>query len=77
MWTNVGTIITEAQHIQGSTASGRRCQTRYISWPLVAVEGMEQPAIQHRFEHAPQTVQLQGVSRNELDFDPSSGESAF
>src|SRR5260370_4611735 len=37
----IGTIVTEAQHIQGSIVFGHRRQTRQVSWPLAAVEGVD------------------------------------
>jgi len=37
---------------------------------LVAVEGMEQSAVQNRLKPAPQTLQLEGVSRGKLNLDP-------
>jgi hypothetical protein len=49
-----GTIVTKAQHIQGSIVLGQRRQTRHVSWSLVAVEGVEQSAVQHRRKPAPQ-----------------------
>jgi len=70
--TSIGTIVTEAQHVQGSTVFGHRRQTRHVSWSLVAVEGVEQSAVQHRLEPAPQTLHLESVSRSELNFDPRS-----
>src|SRR4029077_5671484 len=36
-----------------------------------AVEGMEQSAVQHRLKPAPQTLQLERVSRSELNLDPT------
>src|SRR5437867_9496818 len=33
---SIGTIVTEAQHIQGAITPGHRRQTRHVSWPLVA-----------------------------------------
>jgi len=67
----IGTIVTEAQHIQGSIVLGHRRQTRHVSWSLVAVEGVEQSAVQHRLKPAPQTLQLERVSRGELNLDPT------
>ncbi len=68
---SIGTIVTEAQHIHGSIVLGHRCQTRRVSWSLVTVEGVEQPAVQHRLKPSPQTLQLEGVSRSELNRDPA------
>jgi hypothetical protein len=41
-----------------------------VSCSLVAVEGVEQSAVQHRREPAPQTLQLEGVSSREFNLDP-------
>jgi len=68
---SIGTIVTEAQHIQGSIAFGHRRQTRHVSWSLVAVKGVEQSAVQNRLKPAPQTLQLERVSRSELNLDPT------
>jgi hypothetical protein len=67
----IGTIVTEAQHIQGSVVLGHRRQARHISWSLVAVEGVEQSAVQHRREPAPQTLQLERVRHSERNLDPT------
>jgi hypothetical protein len=50
---------------------GHRRQTRHVIWSLVAVEGVEQSAVQQRLKPAPQTLQLQRVSRSELNLDPT------
>jgi hypothetical protein len=50
---SIGTIVTEAQHVQGSIVFGHRRQTRHVSWSLVAVEGVEQSAVQHRLNLRP------------------------
>ena len=68
---SIGTIVTEAHHIQGSIMLGHRRQSRHVSWSLAAVEGVEQPAVQHRLKPAPQTLQLERVSRSELNLDPA------
>jgi hypothetical protein len=46
-------------------------QTRHVSGSLVAVEGVEQSAVQHRLKPAPQALQLEGVSRSKLNLDPT------
>jgi len=73
---SIGTIITEAQHIHGSVALGYRRQTGHVSWPLVAVEGMEQSAVQHRLKPVAQTLQMERVGGGELDLD-STAASVF
>src|SRR5262245_44016575 len=77
---SIGTIVTEAQHIQGSMVRGHQRETRPVSWSLLGVEGVEQSTVQHRLKPAPQTLQLERVSRSELNLDPTivgflSGES--
>ena len=68
---SIRTIVTEAQHIQGSIVFGHRRETRHVSWSLVAVKGVEQSAVQHRLKPAPQTLQLERVSRSKLNLDPT------
>ena len=68
---SLGTIVAEAQHIQGALVLGHRRQTRHVTWSLVAVEGVEQSAVQHRLKHAPQALELERVSRSELNLDPT------
>jgi len=68
---STGTIVTEAQHMQGSIVLGHLRQARHVSWSLVAVEGVEQSAVQHRLKPAPQTLQPERVSRSELNLDPT------
>src|SRR5207247_5510738 len=65
----IGTIVTEAQHIQGSIVLDHRRQARHVSRSLVAVERVEQSAVQHRFKPAPQAIELKRVSRSELNLD--------
>ena len=71
VWAGIGTIVTEAQHIQGSTVMGHRRQTRHVSRSLVAVQGVEQSAVQHGLKPAPQTLQPERVGRSELNLDPT------
>src|SRR4029077_85448 len=52
----VGTFVTEAQQIQGSILLSHRRQARHVFWALVAVERVEQSAVQHRGKPAPQTI---------------------
>src|ERR1022692_3184533 len=63
------TIVTEAQHIQGSIELGHRRKARHVSWPLATVEGVKQPAVQDRLKHASHTLQRERVSRSELNLD--------
>ena len=70
---SVGTIVTEAQHVQSSIVLGHRRQTRHVLCLLVAVESVKQSAVQNRLKPAPQTLQLEGVSRSELNLDSTVG----
>ena len=45
----------------------------HVFWPLAAVEGVEQSAVQHSLKPAPQAFQVERVSRNELNLDPPVG----
>ncbi len=48
-----------------------RRQTRCVAYALVViVKSVEQSAIQHYLETAPQTLKLERVSRGELNLDP-------
>ncbi len=68
---STGTLVTEAQHIQCSIVLGHRRETRHVSCSLVAVERMKQSAVQHRLEPMSQTIQLERVSRCELNLEPT------
>ena len=68
---SIGTIVAEAQHIQGSIVLGHRRQARHVSWSLVAVERVEQSAVQYGLKPAPQSLQVERVSRGELNLDPT------
>src|SRR5436190_23635942 len=72
---SAGTDVAEAQHIQGAATLRHRRQTRRVVPPLVAIEGVEEAAVQHRVEHAPQLTELQRVGHRELGIDSRS--SAF
>src|SRR5829696_1999299 len=67
----VGTLVAEAQDMQGPVVLGHRRQAGHISWSFLTVEGVEQPAVQHRREPAPQPLQPQRVSNGELGLDPT------
>jgi hypothetical protein len=58
--------VTETEHVQvpATTRYGR--QTRHVVSPLIAVEGVEQPAIEHRLKHSAQTVKVQGIGNHEV-----------
>src|SRR5208282_1309851 len=67
----IGTIVTKAQHVQGSVVLGHRRKTCHVSRPFVAVsfEGVEQSAVEHGPNHASQTLEMERVSRGELNLD--------
>jgi hypothetical protein len=67
----IGTIVAEAQHVQGSVVRGHRRQASHISWTLLAVEGVEQSAVQHRLERSPQALQMERINRGKLNLDPA------
>lgn len=73
MRASIGAIVTETQHIQGSIVLGHRRKIRHVYCSLLAVESVEQSGVQHRVELAPQTLQLERVSRSELNLDPTVG----
>jgi hypothetical protein len=68
---STGTVVAEAEHIQRSIVLGHRRQTRHIPWSLLAVEGVEEPAVDHRLKPALQTLEVECVSRSELHLDPT------
>jgi hypothetical protein len=70
--TGIWTLVAEAQHIQGSIVLGHPGQARHVSWSLFAIKGVEQSAIQHCLETAPQALQMERVSRDELDVNRRS-----
>ena len=76
-WAIIGTLIAEAQDIQASIVLGHPSQARHVSWSLVAVKGVEQTAVQHRLESAPQALQMKRISRGELRLIVDSTVAAF
>jgi hypothetical protein len=53
-------------------ASGNGRQTRHVRSPLIAVERVEQPAIEHRLEHSIQPVQVQGIGSHEVSVETAN-----
>jgi hypothetical protein len=49
----LGTGVAEAQQVQGAAGLGHRGQTGHVAWPLLAVDAVEEPAVQHGLEPAP------------------------
>ena len=68
--TRSGTIVTEAQPIKGCIVLRHRRQTRHVFWPLVAVEGVEQPAVQHRLKLAPKPLPATGLATSSSHANP-------
>ena len=50
---SIGTVVTEAQDIQRPIMLGHLRQALHVFGSLVAVEGMEQSAVQHSVKPAP------------------------
>src|SRR5215469_9935351 len=50
-------------------------EARLATYPgrVATVKRVEQPAVQHRLKHAPQTLQLERVSRSEINLNPTLG----
>lgn len=59
--------------MEGPLALGHGRQTRDVTRSLPAVEGVEQPAVEHRLEPAPEAGQLEHGERGELDLEPPGG----
>src|SRR5580658_6279345 len=71
MWANVGTLIAEAEDIQHAAGLGYGREARHIFRPLIGVEGVEQPAVEHRLELAAEAFEMERVGRFEPGFDSS------
>ena len=69
MRARIGAAVAEAQHVHGSAALGHRGDVRGEIAPLVGIEGVEQPAVQHGVKPATQTAQLERVSHRELGLE--------
>src|SRR5262245_53117927 len=54
MRTGIGTLVAEAQHIEGSLGLCHRSQAGHVPRTLVLVERVKQSTVQYRFELAPQ-----------------------
>ena len=67
----IGTFVAETQHVERRVALGDGIQARHVCRSLIDVEGVEQPAIQHRLERAPKTMQPERIARGELDVEPA------
>ena len=63
MWpTGIRSGVTETEHVQVRAGARHRRQTRHVVAPLLAVERVEQPAVEHRLEDAVQALQVQGIA---------------
>ena len=72
MRTRIRFGVAETEHVQvpATTCHGR--QTRHVVSPLIAVERVEQAAVEHRLERSAETVQVQGIGHDELSADPAT-----
>ena len=66
MRASVGSGVTETQHVNDTPVTSHRRETRRVVEPLIALEAVEQPAIEHRVERAIETIQVQGIGSREL-----------
>jgi hypothetical protein len=64
--TGIRSDVAETEHVQVPATTSHGRQTRHVVSPLIAIERVEQPAVEHRLEHSAQTVQVQGIANNEL-----------
>jgi hypothetical protein len=64
--------VTETEHVQDPATTRHGRQTRDVFSPLIAIECVEQPAIEHRLKHPAQTVQVQGIGNHEVSVDTAS-----
>jgi hypothetical protein len=70
--TGLWSDVTETEHVQLPTSTRHGRQARHVVVSLIAVEGVEQPAVEHRLEHSAQTVQVQGIANHEVSMDPAT-----
>jgi hypothetical protein len=61
--------VAEAEHVEAAAAAGHGGQARHVVAPLVAVERVEQTAIEHGLEQSAQPVQAQRIGERELGVD--------
>ncbi len=65
--------VTEAQYAQAPATGGDRRQTGHVLAPLVAIERVKQPAVEHRLEHSAELLKVQGVGKLEVSGNATSG----
>jgi hypothetical protein len=70
--TGIGSEVTETEHVQVPATSSHGRQTRRVVSPLIAIECVEEPAIEHRLEHSAEKVQVQGIGNHELSVDAAT-----
>jgi hypothetical protein len=73
MRTRIGSDVAEAEHVQVPAATSHGRQTRHVVSPLVAIERVEQPAIERRLEHSAETVQVQRIANHEVGIYTATG----
>jgi hypothetical protein len=68
MWaTGTRSRVTETEHVQVPAVTRHGRQTGHVISPLIAVERVEQPAIEHSLKRPAQIVQVQGIGNHEID----------
>jgi hypothetical protein len=61
-----GSGVTETEHVQVRATTRHGRQTRHVIPALIAIERVEQAAIEHRLKHSAQTVQVEGIGNHEV-----------
>src|SRR5207248_8023899 len=70
--TGIRSDVTETEHIHSPATTRHGRQTRHVVLPLIAVERVEQPAIEHRLKISAKTVQMKSVGNHEVSVDAAS-----
>jgi hypothetical protein len=68
----IGVGVAEAEHVGVPADARDGRETRCVAPPLVAVEGVEQPAVEGGLERLVKAVEAKGVSDHEVRFDATS-----
>src|SRR5258707_794158 len=58
--------VAETEHVQVPATTSHGRQARHVVSPLIAIEGVEQPAVEHRLEHPVQTARGQCASMRRI-----------
>jgi hypothetical protein len=72
MRAGVRSYVTETEHVQVPATTRHGRQTCDVVSPLIAIERVEQPAIEHRLKHLAQTVQMQGIGNHEVSVEAAT-----